>query len=268
MIARILTLVLIGSLATGALAQTRTKPPKGRSGAKSADKPRKPKTKKRAPRNLAAKALRLVIDDAEFDDMTFEDFVDWLGRQTKANVVVHWKIIEKAGVERDAPIFLEQKKITVRKLLPLVFRQVTEGMDVELAARADGNILLISTRKHLNSKMIVRTYSVQDLLLHVPNFEAARVDIDGTGRRGIVGGRGPVRGGQAGRRDPHAGLDARIRRLIAVITQSVEPDSWRINGGKGTLSYFRGQLVIRNGLEVHQKIAGALSDKPGRASRR
>ncbi len=256
MIARILSIVLMCSVAAGAFGQTTSKPPKARAGAKSSGKAGKAQGK--TPKNLARKALKLVIENAEFEDMTFEDFVEWLGRETKANVVVRWKIVEKEGVERDAPIYLKQKNITVRKLLPLVFRQVTEDLDgVELAARTDGNILLISTRKNLNAKMVVRTYAVRDLLMHIPNFESQRSQIDGRGAGPVAGRRGA---GGAG--DPYAKLDARTRKLIAVITGAIEPGSWQINGGRGTIGYFRGRLVIRNSLEVHQRIAGALGDRP------
>ena len=192
MIARILSIVLMCSVAGGAFAQTTGKPPKGKAGAKSSAKSGKAgKTKIKTPKNLARQALKLVIGSAEFEDMTFEDFVAWLGRETKAYVVVRWKIVEKAGVERDAPIYLKRKKITVKKLLPLVFRQVTEDLEgVELAARTDGNILLISTRKNLNAKMVVRTYPVRDLLMQIPNFESQRDKIDGRGRNPVAGRRG------------------------------------------------------------------------------
>ena len=263
MIARILSIVLMCSVAAGASGQTTGKPPKkgkagAKSSAKSSGKSGKAKAKGKTPKNLARKALKLVVENAEFEDMTFEDFVEWLGRETKANVVVRWRIVEKEGVERDAPIYLKQKNITVKKLLPLVFRQVTEELDgVELAARTDGNILLISTRKNLNAKMVVRTYPVRDLLLHIPNFESQRDLIDGRGRGPVAGRRGT---GGAG--DPSAKLDTRTRKLIEVITGAIEPGSWQINGGRGTIGYFRGRLVIRNSLEVHQRIGGALGDRP------
>ena len=259
MIARILSIVLMCSVAAGAFGQTTRKPPKAKAGARSSGKSGKSgKAQSKTPKNLARKALKVVIENAEFEDMTFEDFVEWLGRETKANVVVRWKIVEKEGVERDAPIYLKQKNITVKKLLPMVFRQVTEELDgVELAARTDGNILLISTRKNLNAKMVVRTYPVRDLLLHIPNFESQRDLIDGRGRGPVAGRRGA---GGAG--DPHAKLDARTRKLIAVIIGAIEPGSWQINGGRGTIGYFRGRLVIRNSLEVHQRIGGALGDRP------
>ncbi|MCZ6817228.1 MAG: hypothetical protein O7F76_11130 [Planctomycetota bacterium] len=260
--------VLSLALAAGVAATVVASPPAdgGKSGQKPGETkpPKKKKPKKpKPPKNLARKVLKTVVDNAEFDDLPFTDFVDWLGRQTKANVVVRWKRLEAEGVERDIPIFLKRKNIKMSKLLRLVLDQVTEDLpDVQLAFRADGNVLTISTRKDLNAKLVVRTYDVQDLLLYVPNFQGRGVDLDGIGRGGARGVQrsGDGNGGEI--KDPYAGLDARTRKLIMVITTTIEPDSWRINGGKGTIRFFQGKLVIRNNLDVHRKLAGALADDP------
>ncbi|MCP4247416.1 MAG: hypothetical protein GY778_10250 [bacterium] len=44
--------------------------------------------------------------------------------------------------------------------------------------------------------------------------------------------------------------------LIALIESTVEPDTWLINGGRGTIAPFQKLLVIRNSIEVHEKIGG------------
>ncbi|MFQ5423497.1 MAG: hypothetical protein ACE5F9_05895 [Phycisphaerae bacterium] len=260
-------MVTASAVPSQALARNGAAPPKksGKSRPGRAGTQRKaPKSKKRVPKNLAARALRTVIENAEFDDMTFEDVIDWLGRQTKASVVVRWKVLEAEGVERDAPISLKRRNLTIRKLLPLIFERATADLpEVKLAARADGNVLLISTRRDLNRKMIVRMYAVQDLLTAVPNFKGSHLDMDDIGR----GGSGRMRGAVRGHRPddatyPTGKLDARVRNLIAIITDTVEPESWLVHGGRGTISYFRGKLVVRNSLEVHQKIAGALTGRP------
>jgi hypothetical protein len=48
--------------------------------------------------------------------------------------------------------------------------------------------------------------------------------------------------------------------LIDLITNTIEPDSWEINGGRGRIIYFSPLkvLVIRNSQEVHEQIGGAL----------
>jgi hypothetical protein len=48
--------------------------------------------------------------------------------------------------------------------------------------------------------------------------------------------------------------------LIDLITNTIEPDSWETNGGRGRIIYFSPLrvLVIRNSQDVHEQIGGAL----------
>ncbi len=214
-------------------------------------------------RNLALAALRTTIDDATFEDTTFEEFVEWLQRTCKANIVVRWTVLENEGVERDCPIEIKRKNISLKDLLPLVFQQVTDGLpDVELAARTDGNTLMITTRQDIQTKNIVRVYDVQDLLAVAPNFRGMEVDMSGgararfrdsTGRNG--GEIGPSAEREAGQK-----LDPVVKKLIDAITTHIQPLSWKVNGGKGTIRYFKGRLVVNNNVEVHQLLGGMIKD--------
>lgn len=213
---------------------------------------------KKPARNLAVAALRMNIENAAFEETTFEEFIEWLERTTQANVVVRWKLLEDEGVERDCPIELKRKDIPLRDLLPLVFAQVTEKLpEVELAARADGNTLMITTRQDIQTKNIVRVYDVQDLLAVAPNFRGMQVDLSG-GARSTVRDTGRA-GGAQGDDDPREKLDPLVKKLIDAITTHVQPLSWKVNGGKGTIRYFKGRLVVNNNIEVHQLLGGMIS---------
>jgi hypothetical protein len=239
--------------------------PSGKSAPKQDDKAGDKDKKTRPPKNLAVKAMRMVIKDAEFEDMTFEEFTEWLSRTTKANVVVRWKLLEKEGIERDYPITLKRKDVRVRKLLLLVFDMLTEDLrSVELAAKADGNTIIISTRKDINTKRITVVYDVQDLLIVVPNFTGPGIGELGVGKRkgfqisGSGGGGGGKGRKEKKTRDP-------VQQLIDAITTHIQPLSWKVNGGKGTIVHYKGQLVIYNNVEVHNQLAialGAKKDKP------
>ncbi len=237
---------------------------RGRS--KKHDEQRKKDKPKAAPKNLAVKAMRLVIEEAVFQDMTFEEFADWLARTTKANVVVRWKILEKAGVERDCPLDLKRKNLTIRKLLRLVFEQVTEDLPtVELAAKADGNTLILSTRKEINAKRFARVYDIQDLIHSIPNFKA----VDDYGeedpedkramRLRLKRLRAERLRGKRGNKERK--IPSRAHLLIDIIMTHIQPLSWKVNGGKGTIVFYKGKLVVYNNIEVHQQIGGAISPR-------
>ncbi len=235
---------------------------KTRDGIEGAEKDKR----RRPPTDLAIKAVRTVIENADFEDLTFEDFTEWVRRTTRANVVVRWKLLEKEGVERDYPIYIKRKHIRMNKLLRQVFLQVTEDLkSVELAAQADGNTLIISTKKDLNTKRITRAYDVQDLLVAVPTFASTISSTDPIGRRtGFSASTDPT--GAAKRKAPKT--DDQVQNLIDVITTHVQPLSWKVNGGKGTLAYYKGRLVVYNNIDVHQQLVGVVSspddtDTPG-----
>ena len=48
--------------------------------------------------------------------------------------------------------------------------------------------------------------------------------------------------------------------LIALIQDTIAPDSWDVSGGKGTIRYYPNfhVLVVRNTAEVHRRIGGTL----------
>jgi hypothetical protein len=54
--------------------------------------------------------------------------------------------------------------------------------------------------------------------------------------------------------------NADIEELIALIVQTVEPDSWADNGGLGTIQPFRNLLVVRNNILVHQALGGYVEE--------
>ena len=221
-------------------------------------KTKKKKRSSRHPKNMAVKAMRMVIGDAEFVDMTLDEFTDWLGRRTGANVVVRWNVLDQHGVERDRSISLKRKNIVVRELLAIVFRRITEKLPaVELAARAEGNTIVISTRKDINAKRITRAYDVQEMLINIPHFRGVQIADIGFGDNGRLRLRKIQENRK--RREPNA----KVRRLINIITTHIQPHSWKVNGGKGTIRHFKGRLIVHNNLEVHQQLGGVVGKDSG-----
>jgi hypothetical protein len=48
--------------------------------------------------------------------------------------------------------------------------------------------------------------------------------------------------------------------LVDLVTGSIEPDSWNINGGRGSIIPNRGRLIVYNSMLVHVKLGEALGD--------
>lgn len=220
---------------------------------KKSDSENKSGSKRKPPKNLAVKGLAMVLKDVEITDMTLDEFAEWLGRKTKANVIVRWKLLEEVGIEPDYPIAIKTDRIRVRDLLSFLFRRMhEEDPSVELAIMADDNTFIISTRADFANKRVVRTYDVQDMLVAIPDFQAdARFDLLIDAGRSLEAN---MQQGSARDADEQKAAD----ELIRLVTTHVIPASWQVNGGKGTIRYFKGRLVVNNSLEVHQLLGGAV----------
>lgn len=212
-------------------------------------------------RNRAVQAMKIVVENAEFEEMPFEDFVEWLERLTQANVVVRWKVLEAAGIEKDRPLTLKQKNIPLGRLLPMAFDNLTHDLEgVEIAAKASGNVLLITTRADLNSKLVTRSYDIESLRIVVPDFKGRQANLDNVGQGGPGRPRGGILQGGGVTQDGRS-ADAETQKLIDVITSMIDPPSWKVNGGKGTITEFKGNLIIRNSEEVHDALEAMLGGR-------
>ncbi|RMF77886.1 MAG: hypothetical protein D6744_10790, partial [Planctomycetota bacterium] len=47
---------------------------------------------------------------------------------------------------------------------------------------------------------------------------------------------------------------AASEKLLDLVTMVVEPDSWAVNGGWGSIELFSGSLVVRNTADVHAQV--------------
>jgi hypothetical protein len=222
----------------------------------------------RVPSTL--KYLNERLDMVTFEEAPLDQVMDWLSTLTPMNVVVRWQVLEDAGIDRDKPITMDVRNMRLSQVLYLLLKEAG-GPDLNLAYRASGELLIISTEEDLGQEMVVRVYDVSDLLVRAPRFRSApQLDLaqqqggqGGSGSQNIFGG---SQGGGStddddegtrGGRDE----DSDIEELIDLIIQTVEPDSWVDNGGVGTVSAFRNLLVVRNNILVHQALGGYVEER-------
>lgn len=221
--------------------------------APAAKKPGKP------PRHPAVAALKQQVPKAQFDKMPLEDFAEWLERTSKVNVIVRWGYLEKAGVTPDTPVTLKLDGARLSDVLTAVLKAV-EKPEQPLGYQATENVITISTRRDFTTKLLTVTYEVQDLLIIVPKFEGDQLsneNLGGTRRAGGTGGGQLLKTPKKGDLDPTLqSADQKIQELVRAITKTIEPDSWKVNGGPGTITYFKGKLIIRNSAEVHRLLRG------------
>ncbi len=231
--------------------------------------------------------LATRVPALQFEEAPLRDVLDSLSQLLQINVVVRWEELQRAGVTRDKPVTVSLRNLRLDQALWVIMNEAA-GPDVRLAYRADADVLLISTADDLESHMVVRVYDVQDLLFRpleeasmqvgrerevvtgttatVAEGAVAATPVVGRVRSGVgingPGGFGPTSFGQGGGDpddddDVNQDPDVIMQQLINVITTTIEPESWDINGGRGAIRPFGGRLVVRNTYLVHQAIGGA-----------
>ena len=50
-----------------------------------------------------------------------------------------------------------------------------------------------------------------------------------------------------------------VEMLVSLLTKTVSPEAWEDVGGTGSLSYYRGQLVVAQTGEVHERLVEILA---------
>lgn len=283
----IVWLIASGSLVACAAAQTEAQGPESveQSGPNAADSkesadPDSRTTRSRLTSRPRARTTRQLLSArlsrVEFEEAPLELVFEQLGQYLGISVVVQWHMLEAEGVERDTPITMRVRNLRFSQILWLVMNEASS--DVKLGYRATPNLLIVTTKADIERDMVVQVYDVRDLIVTVP-FQAGIVVggvhdvVTATGPRVLNSlpafqtqqvTTGSVRLFTNGddeenfRRELRDGPDRNMQELIDVIVNTIEPDTWTVNGGAGAIRPFKGQLIIRNSPLVHQKIGGSL----------
>ncbi len=209
--------------------------------------------------------LRTTVPQVEWEDAPFGDVIAWLREQGELNVVVRWNVLQELGIDEDTPISLRLRDAKIATILGEVLAQLGQGK--ELRFIGIGRTITISTHEDLNKKLYVKAYPVNDLLFRIPDFgDAPSINLQQGGGGGGPGGgsasQNPFQGGTGGgggTDEDNRSRSERIKDMIEMIKETVEPTSWKDNGGEGTIHSFNDTvLVVRATLDVHERLGGPL----------
>jgi hypothetical protein len=112
-----------------------------------------------------AAQLEQKLPEVRFDGGALSDVIDFLRDVSAANIHVEWKRLEEAGLDRNSPVSLSVRNVSLAHALELTLSSAAGG-NVPLAYSIDRNVIRISTGEHLEALTEVRAYDVRDL---VPN---------------------------------------------------------------------------------------------------
>jgi type II secretory pathway component GspD/PulD (secretin) len=209
--------------------------------------------------SAANRAVRQRLDEElneiSADQQGFEKVIGYLQTSTGTNIIVNWKALEGAGIDRNAAVTVNLKKVPFRKALTEILNEVG-GATAALAYTVDDGVISISTKDDLTSQkyQVIRVFDIRDMLVQPdtqtqpPSFNLQAVTQGSGGGSGGGGG-----GNQASIFQTNGstttttttGNQAVVTEIVDTIQTIVAPDSWREKGGTiGSVRELNGQLIV------------------------
>jgi hypothetical protein len=220
-------------------------------------------------RSAASTSLKRSLDkplpEIRFNGTSFSDCIDFLTDASGVNVVVDWKALEAAKVTKDTPITLRlSSAVRLRKVMTLVLDQAA-GAGV-LTYYVDQGVLQITSQDAEDKLLVTRLYPIQDLLFQAPDYNnAPNLDLTQNGGNQTAGGGGGGGSGSGNLFTNTSGNSTgvntattrqeRADEIIKLITDTIRPELWKVNGGNCTISFVRGNLVVSAPRSVQEQLS-------------
>ncbi len=216
----------------------------------------------RNSRLLGALEQKVPVD---FVAVPFHEVLDRLSEAHRLNILPNWNDLKQAGIDRNVIIDLDlPTEISLKRVL----RETLElaGGAVKIAYIVDDGIIKIATKETLDKETYSAIYDVNDLLMEIPNFrDSPATDLTQASRIGIPKRNSatvtPFRYDEEDDDEPDddPARAARVRQLIDLIQESVNPESWIGQGGTyGVIKEFNGQLVVTQNSSSQQQVGDLL----------
>ena len=173
--------------------------------------------------------LSRVIPELNVENRpTLETLIQVIADTAPCNISVNWRNLETAGVSPDTVVagaYGPFRNITVRQALS----QLWKDKDASIGYSVRDNVILIDTQDNLAKNTITLVYNVRDLIAAMINSKEYVTDRESA--------------------------DA----LTTLLTDSINSDSWRDNGGNvGSVREMMGLLIITQTPDNHRKIEALL----------
>jgi hypothetical protein len=165
----------------------------------------------------------------DFKDSRFEDVIEYLQTVMGQPIIVDKASLDAAGVTYDSPVSLRIKGVSARTVLRTILS------NLQLYYNVKDEVIMVTTADKARSMLVARAYPVGDL---------------------VSGGLLPLQLGGGGL--DQVAMMQNAKMIIDMITSSVDPPSWQVNGGLGTISFNLPtmSLVVKNSAEVHSMLSG------------
>jgi hypothetical protein len=182
-----------------------------------------------------------------FKNSRLEDVLEYLRTITGLTIILDQEAMREAEVSYDSPVTMSAKGVTVRTVLRKVLN------DLGLAYVIRNEVIEATSAQKAKELMVVRRYYVGDLLAGVGVLDTTPAWPLFQARPQVVA--------PAVAQFQAAQLTQSVKQIIEMIETSVDPQSWRTNGGSGTIFFHAPSmsLVIKQSAEVHARLGTGLA---------
>ena len=183
------------------------------------------------------------------EEATLKSFAEALETALDTSVVLATKKLEEAAINTETPVTYKLKNVRIKTALKVILGECGLTYVIE------DNVLLITTPEDASAQLVTRVYDCGPLLkmpspVRIIRYKRPFVVTSGTPR--VLEEIKPTEPS-----GPDGGYN--IDDLVEVISIAVEPDSWDDVGGAGSISDFKGLVIVNQTRETHEKVENLLN---------
>jgi hypothetical protein len=204
-----------------------------------------------------------------FKNSKLEDVLEYLRTYTGQNIIIDTEALKDAEASYDTPITLKANNLSVRTVLRKVLA------DVGLTYIIKDETIRATSIQTAKDTMVVRAYYIGDIvanwgllnglgsgntpLPHANPIQQAPPAVVGFGALGGGVQVAPAPAVPAVPQVQAAQNMQYVKAIMEMVENSVDSNSWRINGGNGTISFHAASmsLLIKQSAEVHAMLGGS-----------
>jgi hypothetical protein len=189
--------------------------------------------------------------DVDFVDTPLSQVLDYLADKTKVQFHADTRILIEAGITSDTTITFHLKDVPAETVLRLMFK------DLNLAYWLEDGVVIVTTQDEVDSHLETRFYRINDLVA----LDNEPMSIDKSVTKTLAAlddstseNKGGKKAQARSLKDLKEDYAANVDNLIDVITTTIKPTAWDAVGGPGSISEYRGVLVVSQTQDVHREI--------------
>jgi len=202
----------------------------------------------------------------QFRNTPVADALAYIGKTAGVDIDADWRSLEQIGVERQTPVTLSLSDMPAKDVLERVLRKVSRDRYAKADFAVNNGVVEVGSADAIRQQVVVQHYPITDLLLvapdyaDVPDTDLTSIYAKGLGRTAERSGIGSPFSIKADATKSGGDRRERVRSLVSVLQQNIDPESWRDNGGEtGSVMELNGVLVITTTPRNHREITGLLS---------